>query len=220
VARRAEEAVRTALPAAPAASGEQAAAPDGPSLPRHRITAREPDARLRLPECPGRLTAVVPVATGGLRPRTLVQVGCGAPQARWTVLVPVTLETDTIVLVTTRRLARGDRPGPGDLATSTRTLPGISSLYVSNLNEIRSQHLTRPLEAGQPLTHDVLAADPVVRRGEAVTLVADLAGVEVRMPGRALADAGPGEIVRAQNVNSLKIVEGRADDSGRVRVDR
>ena len=50
--------------------------------------------------------------------------------------------------------------------------------------------------------------------------VADLGGVEVRMPGRALADAQPGQPVRVQNVNSLKIVEGRADDEGMVRVDR
>jgi flagella basal body P-ring formation protein FlgA len=99
-------------------------------------------------------------------------------------------------------------------------LPGISTLYISNLNEIRDQHLIRPLGPGQPLTRDALAADPVVRRGESVTLLADVAGVEVRMPGRALADAQPGEPVRVQNVNSLKVVEGRADDQGVVRVDR
>ena len=99
-------------------------------------------------------------------------------------------------------------------------MPGISTLYISNLTEIRAQHLIRPLDAGQPLTRDALAADPVVRRGEAVTLVSDVVGVEVRMPGRALADAQPGQLVRVQNVNSLKIVEGRADDEGVVRVDR
>lgn len=224
VAMRAEEAVRASLPTAPAAptagTDERTATSDGASWPRHRITARVPDPRLRLPDCPGQLEALVPATGGGLRPRTIVQVGCSAAQARWTVLVPVTVETDARVLVANRRLSRGERPGPADVTEMARTLPGISNLYISNLNEIRAQHLIRPLDAGQPLTRDALAADPVVRRGEAVTLVADLAGVEVRMPGRALADARRGEIVRAQNVNSLKIVEGRADDSGRVLVDR
>jgi flagella basal body P-ring formation protein FlgA len=211
VARRAEQAVRDALPVAPV---------DAANAPRHRIVAREPDPRLRLPACPGRLEAVLPMAAQGLRARTVVQVSCAAPQARWTVLVPVALETEATVLVAARRLLRGQRPGAGDLQVVSRTLPGIASLYISNLNEIRAQHLLRPLDAGQPLTRDALAADPVIRRGEAVTLLADVGGIEVRMPGRALADAGPGEILRAQNVNSLKIVEGRADEEGRVRVDR
>lgn len=217
VARRAEDAVREALPALPQA---------GPSAPaampqaRHRISAREPDPRLRLAACPTPLDATLPVSVTGLRARTIVQVGCKSATSRWTLLVPVALQTDATVLVAARSLSRGQVPQAGDVQVTQRTLPGISSLYINNLDEIRGQHLIRPLDAGQPLTRDALAADPVVRRGEAVTLVADVVGVEVRMPGRALADARPGQPVRVQNVNSLKIVEGRADDKGVVRVDR
>ncbi len=217
IARRAEDAVRAALPHSPPTG--PSAAPAAPTA-SHRITAREPDPRLRLPACPSSLEATLPVSVGGLRARTVVQVACKAPSSRWTVLVPVALETDSPVLVAARGLSRGQVPRPGDVQVMTRTLPGISTLYISNLNEIHAQHLIRPVEAGQPLTRDALAADPVVRRGEAVTLIADLGGVEVRMPGRALADAQPGQPVRVQNVNSLKIVEGRADDEGMVRVDR
>jgi flagella basal body P-ring formation protein FlgA len=136
------------------------------------------------------------------------------------VLVPVALETEVDVLITTRSLARGVAPGAADVQMTRRTLPGISTVYISNLNEIRAHHLIRPLGAGQPLTRDSLAPDPVVKRGEAVTLVADMDGVAVRVPGRALADAMAGGLVRVQNANSLKIIEGRADDMGVVRVDR
>lgn len=52
-----------------------------------------------------------------------------------------------------------------------------------------------------------------------MTLVAMHGGLEIRATGRALADAALGAPIRVQNVNSLKIVEGRADSSGRVRVD-
>jgi len=212
VARRAEAAIREALPKpVPGVTAGE---------PRHRIAARPPDPRLRLPACPGVLEATVPVSAGGLRARTTVQVICPAPTTRWTVLVPVSLETEAEVLIAARPLARGLTPGPTDVQATRRTLPGISSLYISNLTEIRTQHLVRPVEAGQPLTRDALAADPVVRRGEDVTLVANLSGLEVRVPGRALGDARPGERVRVQNVSSLKVIEGRADDTGRVRVDR
>jgi flagellar basal body P-ring formation protein FlgA len=217
LARRAEEALRDALPTQPLSATVAPA-----TLPQatHRIAARVPDPRLRLAACPTPLDATLPVSVGGLRARTIVQVSCKSPSSRWTVLVPVVLQTEATVLVATRSLSRGQAPQAGDVQITQRTLPGISSFYISNLNEIRNQHLIRPLAAGQPLTRDALATDPVVRRGEAVTLVADVVGVEVRMPGRALADARPGQPVRVQNVNSLKIVEGRADDQGVVRVDR
>jgi flagella basal body P-ring formation protein FlgA len=80
-------------------------------------------------------------------------------------------------------------------------------------------HLIRPLAAATPLLRAQLAPDPIVQKGEAVTLVARQGGMEIRAPGRALADAAPGGRLRVQNVNSLKVVEGRADSSGVVTVD-
>lgn len=211
IARRAEAAVQAVIPLPP---GDQEPAA------LHRVAAREPDARLRLPACGAALEAAIPLAAGGLRPRTLVQVRCTAATGHWAVLVPVTIETETLVLEATRNIRRGQRPGSGDVRSVMRVIPGISNTYVTNLAQIADQHVIRPVAAGQPLTRDALRADPVVRRGESVTLVADIDGVEVRVPGRALADAQPGETVRAQNASSLKIIEGRADDRGRVRVRR
>jgi flagella basal body P-ring formation protein FlgA len=47
-----------------------------------------------------------------------------------------------------------------------------------------------------------------------------MAGIEVRAPGLAMADATANQRVRVQNLNSLKIVEGVADTEGVVRVSR
>lgn len=209
VARRAELAVREALPR-PAAPRQDAA-----SL---RIEARTPDPRLRLTACAQPLQARFPEIRSGIGPRTVVTVHCPGP-TRWSVLVPVTVEAEVTVLVASRALARGVRPGPADLIQVTRTVQGFSNSYVNNLSDIEGFHLGRPLAAGTPLERAMLAADPVVRRGESVTLVAMHGGLEIRATGRALADAAPGAPIRVQNVNSLKIVEGRADSSGRVRVD-
>ena len=41
---------------------------------------------------------------------------------------------------------------------------------------------------------------------------------EVRAPGRALADDSASQRIRVQNLNSLKIVEGTAENDGVVRV--
>ena len=209
IARRAELAVREALPR-PAAPRRDAASP--------RIEARTPDPRLRLAPCAQPLQARLPESRGGIGPRTVVTVHCPGP-TRWSVLVPVTVEAEVIVLVASRALPRGVRPGPTDLIQVTRMLQGFSNSYINDLSEIEGFHLARPLAPGTPLERAMLAVDPVVRRGESVTLVAMHGGLEIRATGRALADAAPGAPVRVQNVNSLKIVEGRADSSGRVRVD-
>lgn len=209
IARRAELAVREALPRPAAARQDTTAV---------RIEARTPDPRLRLPPCAEPLQAQLPEARGGIGPRTVVAVRCPGP-TRWSVLVPVTVEAEVTVLVASRALSRGVRPGPTDLIQVTRTVQGFSNSYINNLSDVEGFHLAHPLAPGTPLERGMLAADPVVRRGESVTLVAMQGGLEIRATGRALADAAPGAPVRVQNVNSLKIIEGRADNSGRVRVD-
>jgi flagella basal body P-ring formation protein FlgA len=214
LARRAEAAVRAALPV-PAATTATAAPR---AAERLRIVARPPDPRLRLAPCGVPLEAEAMTATGGIGARTVVAVRCGGP-TRWAVMVPVTVETEVSVLVASRALPRGARPGLTDVQVVQRTLPGSADTYISNLEMLEGFHLSRPVAAGTALSRDLLAADPVVRRGESVTLVARQGGMEIRAPGRALADAAAGERIRVQNVNSLKVVEGRADNSGMIRVD-
>jgi len=59
-----------------------------------------------------------------------------------------------------------------------------------------------------------------VKRGEPVALVAGGGGFEVRMAGRALADAGTGEVVRVENLSSRRILSGVVAAPGEVRVGR
>ncbi|MCU0759114.1 MAG: flagellar basal body P-ring formation protein FlgA [Steroidobacteraceae bacterium] len=209
--RRAEAAVREALPTPADAAGAR-------PVRALRIVARPLDPRLRLAACGGPLEAEAATPPGGLGARAVVTVRCAGP-TRWAVLVPVTIETEATVLVARRPLPRGARPGPDDVEVVKQTLPGIANTYISNVEMLEGLHLARPVAPGTPLSRAMLAADPVVRRGESVTLVARQGGMEIRAPGRALADAAPGARVRVQNVNSLKVVEGRADDSGMIRVD-
>ena len=51
-----------------------------------------------------------------------------------------------------------------------------------------------------------------------MTLTASAGGIEVRAPGRALADAAANQRLRVQNLESLKVIEGVAESTGVVRV--
>ena len=86
------------------------------------------------------------------------------------------------------------------------------------LADLAGRLTRRPLPEGTAVTADALDAALLIHRGQSVILAARAGGLEVRAPGRALADAAAEQRVRVQNLNSLKIVEGVADTEGVVRV--
>lgn len=67
---------------------------------------------------------------------------------------------------------------------------------------------------------DAVEQAPAIKRGEIVTVVAALPGLEIRSSGIALGDARPGETVRVRHSTSSKVIQARADTPGVVRVDR
>jgi flagella basal body P-ring formation protein FlgA len=150
--------------------------------------------------------------------RTIVQVKCAAPVA-WSIQLPVRVETEMDVLVAQRPLPRGARPGAADVSTVRKRVAGVSAEYVNSLTQLDGYHLSRPVPVGGAITINALQADPLIHRGEIVTLVTSSGSFEVKAPGRALADAGAGERVRIQNLGSQRVVEGRVERSGSVRVD-
>ena len=173
------------------------------------------DPRLRLPRCAQQPTAQLP-ASAQVSARVPVGVSCASP--RWTIYVPVRVETELPVLVLQRSLARNAGVGIEDVEVRTLRVPGLSSSYIADAAQLQGRHLKRPVAAGTPLTADLLANDILVRRGQRVTLVASVGGLEVRAQGEAIQDAGPTGRVRVLNLTSRKIVEGQVESRDQVRV--
>jgi flagellar basal body P-ring formation protein FlgA len=187
-----------------------------PALAGVELEAAAIDARLRLAPCPRRLDAQAPLPRGG-QSRVLVRVAC-TEGATWSVNVPVEISRHADVLVMRRAAARGESLGINDVITQSRRLPGLGSPFVGSVAELKGRLTRRPIPAGAAIPADALDAAWVVHRGQTVTLTAMTAGIEVRAPGLALADAAANQRVRVQNRYSLKIVEGVADTDGVVRV--
>jgi flagellar basal body P-ring formation protein FlgA len=78
----------------------------------------------------------------------------------------------------------------------------------------------RTLVAGSLLSANDLVAQRLIRRGDSVSLVSRRGGVEVRVAGKALGDAGENERVSVENLSSRKIVQGMVAASGDVFVTR
>ena len=151
-------------------------------------TAGALDSRLRLPA----LRAATAGPSACRRPvgcpRLTVGVRCDSPA--WTVYVPVTCGD--------RIEGAGDAPAaaaqrapsqPGCGVCSSAACPASPPATSPHPDQLAGRHLEDAAAPGTALTTDLLAADILVRRGQRVTLVASVGGLEVRAQGEAVADA-------------------------------
>lgn len=182
---------------------------------RIHATADALDPRLRLPQCTTRPVGVLPPSA---RIGARVTVGVGCAQPKWTVYVPVRLETELPVLVLRQSLPAKAAVTAADVEIQKRRVPGLAATYISSAGQLAGRHLKRAAAAGTPLAVELLAADLLVRRGQRVTLVANAGGIEVRAQGEAIADATPAGRVRVLNLNSRRVVEGQVETRDLVRV--
>jgi flagella basal body P-ring formation protein FlgA len=212
---QAPEAGLQSLPGIRAAAEKALRATIDSSLPGVQLEAAALDARLRLAACATKLDTFA-AAPRHSQARVPVRVSCTAPA--WTVNVPVGIRRSHSVLVLRRAVGRGESIAPGDVVTQIRTLPGLSTPFVSSTGQLTGRLTRRPIPEGTALTADALSVALLIHRGQQVTLLALANGFEVRAPGRAMADAAAHQRVRVQNLNSLKIVEGLAENEGVVRV--
>jgi flagella basal body P-ring formation protein FlgA len=148
--------------------------------------------------------------------RLTVGVKCAAP--RWSVYVPVRIETEMPVLALRRALDRNSPVTAADVEQRTLRVPGLSASYISSVDQLAGHHLRRAAAPGTALTVDLLGADILVRRGQRVALVISAGGLEVRAQGEAISDATPGGRVRVLNLASRRIVEGQVESREVVRV--
>lgn len=185
------------------------------SLPGVELEPVMLDSRLRLARCQSKLDAFV-ASPKSNQSRVPVRVSCASPT--WTLHVPVDIRRRHTVLVLRRAVARGESLSAADVNPQTRLLPGLGSPFVATAAELAGRLTRRPLPEGTAVPADALSVALLIHRGQAVTLVAQADGFEIRAPGRALSDGAAHQRVRAQNLHSLKIVEGVADKGSVVRV--
>jgi flagella basal body P-ring formation protein FlgA len=176
-----------------------------------------PDPRLRLAACENPLEAALPPAVKG--PRLSVRVSCSGA-ARWSVLVPVRVETTATLVVARRALLPGTLISPDDIKTEARRIAGFADCCAADPAALLGQKVRRPVPADAPVPLDSVEAAPLVRRGQIVTVVAGAPGFEVRSSGIAMADAKEGDPVRVRHSTSLRVIQARADSKGVVRADR
>jgi flagella basal body P-ring formation protein FlgA len=173
------------------------------------------DRRLRMPLCGSPLEAAGPAPNAGNA--WLVAVHCSGPST-WTLYVPVRARQSRMVVVLTRSLLPGT-PIPADALTlQERDVSGLGYGYVGSLDEAVGKLLRHPVTAGATLTPDAVAAPAAIKQGQQVTLLCEAGGIAVRADGKALANGASGERIKAENLQTHRVVEGVVHGDGVVEI--
>ena len=168
------------------------------------------DPALRLPRCGAALVARVQGSNS-------VEVGC--PDG-WRLFVPVRVRRSQTVLVLSRGIAPGETITADAFVPETRDASRIVGAAVADPAQAVGRVARRTLSAGAVLSETDLVAQRLIRRGDNVALLSRRGGVEVRVVGKALGDAGENERVTVENLSSRRVVQGVVGPGGDVWVSR
>jgi len=196
-----------------------ATANDGVSAALRAASAVWPAATIRAltTEAPCPVDAKADTPTEARNGLVQVRVRCeGNPG--WTRYIALRIEQSVTVAVLRAPLAAGQPLTADSINWQSRDalkLPADALLQAAELSALTAR---RALPAGSVLAQSQFTAPKAIQRGQTVMLVSRAAGMEVRAPGEALADAALGSRVQVRNKASRRIVEGIATADSTVEV--
>lgn len=180
------------------------------------VEVRKLDPRLRLALCPVPLDTTISSASQILG-AVSIAIGCRGEKP-WTIYVRSHVVAQQTVPVLERPMARDAIITADDLRLITRPIDSNGAGLVLDQEQLIGMQLKRALDAGSTLRLANLRKPDVIKRGQQVTLVSGSKGLEVRIQGKALANAAEGERVSVSNLSSGKRIEGIAHADGTVTV--
>ena len=179
-----------------------------PLTEKQRFLVGPIQSNLQLDRCS---SPIKPVVGPGkhMRDRVLVELRCtGTPS--WHVYVPVRIVGTSTVTVAARAIVVGSVLTDKDVRTEQHDLSELPPGYIDDPAVAVGLTAGRPISSGAIITNQYLVGAKAVVRGQAVTLVADVGSMSVRMAGRAMSDGLMNQRVKVENLSSGKIVEGIA----------
>ncbi len=172
------------------------------------------DPRLYLAACPGFETFLPPgnKAWG----KTTVGVRCNQPE-HWAVYISAVVHVNGDYVAAVTPLAQGQQVSDKDIAVVHGDLTALPPSIVTNPAQAIGMTVARSVPAGMPVRQDALKSQPAVTSGQVVRLVSSGDGFSVTAEGRALSNAGEGQMVQAKAANG-QVVSGIAKLGGTIEV--
>jgi flagella basal body P-ring formation protein FlgA len=172
------------------------------------------DPRLFLAACPG-FEVFLP---GGNKAwgKTTVGVRCNEP-VHWAVYISATVHVNGDYVAAVTPLTQGQRLTDKDVAVVHGDLTSLPGGIVTDMSQAVGLTVARSVPVGMPLRQDALRSQQAVTSGQVVRLVSGGEGFSVSAEGRALSNAGDGQMTQAKTAGG-QIVSGIAKLGGTIEV--
>jgi flagella basal body P-ring formation protein FlgA len=174
------------------------------------------DNRLKLANCDQPLEAFVS-SHSRLMGNAQVGVRCTSPKP-WTLYITAKIAIYEQVVTAKHPLSRGTTLTSDDITLTRSELSRLHRGYLSATDQAIGRLLKHDLSQGAVLTPAQLKTPLLIRRGQKVTLFAEMEGIQVRMSGTALEDGANGELIRVKNLTSKRVIEGTVLKNGTIKV--
>ena len=177
--------------------------------PRFELTVVPPRVA---PNCPG----PVEVDTLDTRQATRMRFAVRCPQAGSSRLeYIVRARISASVVVTAAPVAANEVLTDAHLTVGQRDITSVADPVIDPIDAV-GQTSRRSLRAGDVLRNSSISAPVLVKRGDAVVMIARIEGVEVSTAGEALDAGARGATVRVRNSTSGQTVRMRVTGAGTV----
>ncbi len=142
-----------------------------------------------------------------------------APGRLRTVQVPFRVFTKRELYVLKAAGQKGDAIGPKDIVVRETYMNGKGSGYPTSVDDVVGKVLKRDVPANTLVTDQILEDRIVVRRGDAVTIIAESDKLVVRTKGKTVDKGRMGDVIRVKNIVSGKEVMAKVVSSSSVKVE-
>lgn len=134
--------------------------------------------------------------------------------------IPVQLDVEALIdtVITLRQIEHGTIVSPADLVLQKREITQNSHLAARTLDEVVGKKARMALRANQPVRADQVERVPLISSGQMVTIIAESGTLKVSVAGKARSSGVEGDMIRVQNLTSLKEITARIIDSSTVQV--
>ena len=172
------------------------------------------DNRLRLSRCDQNVGLILKDTTnsGG---NVNVEVNCKGASS-WTILVPALARVYRSVAVAGRNLQRGELIDEDDLATEVIDVSDFRMGFSLTSDTIIGKEVKYTVNKGETFRNSALDAPMVIKRGDTVSMEANIGGISVKTSGTAVSDGRVGQQIRVKNNQSSRVINAKVVGSGLV----
>ncbi len=122
------------------------------------------------------------------------------------------------VVITKRRTGRKQLLTKEDLFIARKETTKLRGMAFSSIDDLKGMTTTMPVQSHAILTDKMVETPPTVKQGSIVKLIVNKSGFRIVTKGLAQQSGHKGEVIKVKNLNSMKMLYGKIENSDSIHV--